>query len=439
MKDDQFKIGEVSVNSLVAEFGEPLYVYDAAVLISQYRKLRRALPGAVDIMYSMKANPCAAIVSYLGDHVSGIEVSSIREMYAAEAAGVLPERMIFVGPAKSEEELRFAVVKQIGCIVAESEDELHAIEQIANTESLRINVALRINPFFDSAGARLKMSGAPRQFGVDEEAADRILKGIAGFRAASLVGIHVYVGTRILDYRVVIHNTREVLELAARLQNSLGRVFSLIDFGGGLGVPYSATEDEFDIESFAQEMKPLIAWAEATFPHARFLLESGRYLVADAGVYLTRVRYVKESRGQKFALVSGGMNHHMATTSAGSLVKTHFPIEAVSRVSEPKTERITICGPLCTPSDVLAKAVSLPDLRPGDLLGILRSGAYGATASPLEFLSHGRPAELLVEGGRAHLIRRSSSIESILDNQLIPTFHQHVPDLSEACNGVGPR
>jgi diaminopimelate decarboxylase len=423
MSDGELKIGGIAASRLVSEFGEPIYAYDAAVMEGQYDNLRQALPECVDIMYSVKANPSAAIIAFLGNKVSGMEVSSLREMYAAEAAGISPSRMIFVGPAKSSEELTWAVARQVGCIVAESEEELHTIEQIGCRLTRTVTVALRINPLFDSAGARLKMGGAARQFGVDEEAAIAVWKGAGGFRAASLAGVHVYMGTRILDYRTVVQNTREVFALASRLQESSGVALQWIDFGGGLGVPYSPSENEFDLTGFAAEMAPVMERAQKDFPGARFLMECGRYLVADSGVYLTRVRYIKTSRGQRFALVSGGMNHHMATTSAGSLIKTHFPMEVVTRLGEAKTESYTICGPLCTPADVLGRAIAFPTLRSGDLIGVLRSGAYGRSASPIEFLSHGRPAEVLVRDGRASLIRVSSSVESILDDQLIPDMH----------------
>ena len=416
---NELQIAGIPATELVQEFGEPIYVYDAEVAEAQFRKLRVAMPSSVDIMYSMKANPNAALVGFLGTYVDGIEVSSLGELYVAEQAGISPQRIIFVGPSKSDHELRVAVRKHIRCIVAESEQELEMIEQIGAELGLSIDVALRVNPAFDSAGSKLKMGGAPRQFGVDEEQSERILRKAREFRYASLAGIHVYLGTRILDYSVVLKNTREVLVLAQRLQDALGARFRLVDFGGGIGVPYFQGETEFNIEALGQELSGVMQDASRSFPAARFILESGRYLVADCGVYITRVRYVKHSRGQRFVLVGGGMNHHMATTSIGTLVKNNFPIEALTKMDLSKAASATVCGPLCTPSDVLAKSVALPDVQRGDLLGILRSGAYGVTASPVDFLSHEHPSEVLAFQGRAHLVRQKRSTESILDDQVI--------------------
>jgi diaminopimelate decarboxylase len=429
VEGNELQIAGIPATELVQEFGEPLYVYDAGVAEAQFGKLRAAMPGTVDIMYSMKANPNAALVGFLGARVDGIEVSSLGELHVAEQAGISPQRIIFVGPSKSDRELTVAVRKQIRCIVAESEQELEIIEQIGSELGLGIDVALRVNPAFDSAGSKLKMGGAPRQFGVDEEQSERILRKARAFRYASVAGIHVYLGTRILDYSVVLKNTREVLLLARRLQDALGAQFRLVDFGGGIGVPYFAGEAAFNIEALRQELAGVIEDANRAFPMARFILESGRYLVADCGVYITRVRYVKHSRGQRFVLVGGGMNHHMATTSIGTLVKNNFPIEALTKMDMAKAGSATVCGPLCTPSDVLAKSVELPEVQRGDLLGILRSGAYGVTASPVDFLSHEHPAEVLAYQGRAHLVRRKSSMESILDDQVIA-------DLTERCVGA---
>jgi diaminopimelate decarboxylase len=380
----------------------------------------------------MKANPNVSLVSFLSRLTTGVDVSSLREMYVAEQAGFTPDRMLFVGPSKSERELREAIGKKIFLLVVESEQELLQADKIAGELGVTANVALRINPAFDAAGSKLKMGGGARQFGVDEEGVEPILRNAATLRHARVTGIHVYLGTRILDYDVAWKNTRYVLELAQRLRETVGIQLSLVDFGGGLGVPYFNGEHDFDIEKFGEEFRKFFDAYLASMPPTRFIMELGRYLVAESGIYVTRARYVKKSRGQKFVLVSGGMNHHQATTSIGTLVKNHFPMEILNKMGLPKEEEAHVCGPLCTPADVLGKSVKMAEVEPGDLLGLLKSGAYGLTASPLKFLSHDHPIEVMVYKGKDYLIREESSVPDIMNSQVLVTVGEGAAAFSTA-------
>lgn len=418
--------GEIPISQLVARFGEPLYIYDAEVITRQYERLREALPDRFEIFYSMKANPNLSVVACLEPLTNGLEVSSLRELYVGQRAGFSPDRMIFVGPSKSREELRAAISAGI-FVVVESEQELMLIDRLAADAGRTVDVALRINPAFDSAGSKLKMGGTAGQFGIDEELIEPVIQRAKQLTAARLQGIHAYLGTRILNHEVAARNTQQVLELARRLQDATGLDMRFIDVGGGLGIAYFADEHDFEIDRFRDEVAAFFPPYEAAFPRARFAMESGRFLVADAGIYVTRVRYVKESRGTRIVLTSGGMNHHQATTSLGALVKTHFPMEIVNRMSAEKMQDVRVCGPLCTPADVLGKKVRMVDVQPGDLLGVLRSGAYGLTASPFRFLSHDHPAEVLVYGDEAFLIRSFSSVEQILDNQVLVSAETYRP------------
>lgn len=416
---NELYVGGLPITQLVEKYGEPMYVYDAEVIEAQYRKLKAVLPEQIEVFYSMKANPNVSLVAFLSGLVMGADVSSLREMYVAERAGFSPDRILFVGPSKSEQELREAIDREIFLLVIESEQELWLADRIAGELGKTINVAVRINPAFDAGGSKLKMGGGARQFGIDEEGIEPILKKAASLQHARVMGIHVYLGTRILDYEVAWKNTRYVLELAQRLRETTGVELRVVDFGGGLGVSYFNGEHDFDIEKFGEEFRKFFDDYYPSMPPTRFIMELGRYLVADAGIYVTRARYVKQSRGQKFVLVSGGMNHHQATTSIGSFIKSHFPIEVLNKMGLPKEDETHVCGPLCTPADVLGKAVKTVEVEPGDLIGILKSGAYGLTASPLKFLSHDHPLEVMVYKGRDFLIRKGSSVEEIMNSQVL--------------------
>jgi diaminopimelate decarboxylase len=434
---DELHIGNLPVGYLVEKYGEPMYVYDAEVIENQYAKVRAAVPDEVEVFYSMKANPNASVVAALSSIVQGAEVSSLRELYVAQQAGFSPDRIIFVGPSKTEAEITEAISKQISCLVVESEHELYLADRIASQMGRTIQVALRINPAFDAAGSKLKMGGSARQFGIDEEAVEDVIRRARSLSSARIIGIQVYLGTRILDHEVAWKNTKYVLELGRRLQEEAGLEMRFIDFGGGLGVSYFAGEHDFDIDQFGTAFREFFSGYRKVMPNTRFIMELGRYLVAESGVYVTRVQYVKMSRGQKFVLASGGLNHHQATTSLGALVKNHFPIEVITKMSGEKTQDVTVCGPLCTPTDVLGKAVKMVDVQSGDLLGILKSGAYGLTASPIKFLSHDHPMEVMVYKGRDFLIRGKTQVERVLDDQvLVPLALQRktVPPAAHAAS-----
>jgi diaminopimelate decarboxylase len=414
---NELQIGDIPISSLVEKYGEPIYIYDAEVIERQFQRIRASLPEQVEVLYSMKANPNISILYFLKELAQGVEVSSLRELYVARQAGFSADRILFVGPSKSENEIREAIADGIFCLAVESEREMLLADEIAAGMGRKIDLAIRINPSIDVAGPKLKMGGGSRQFGIDEEGIEGLFAKAVSLKHARFMGIHVYLGTRILDYRVALKNTIYSLELGKRLSESIGVEMKMIDFGGGLGVPYFIGEDELDLDGFGRGLREVLSEYRKSMPHTRLVMELGRYLIAESGVYVTRVRFVKKSRGQTFVLVGGGMNHHQATTSIGALVKNHFPIEILNKMDLPKDQTVNVCGPLCTPGDVLGKSVKMVEVAPGDLLGVMRSGAYGLTASPVGFLSHGSPAEVMVYRGNDSLVRKQSAVEDILNDQ----------------------
>lgn len=398
----EFYVGTRSVEDIVATHGEPAYIYDADTIARQYARLRAALPADIQIFYSLKANPNQAVVSYLAEMADGAEVSSGGELGKALEGGFQPQDIIFVGPGKSEAEIRAAIKEGIYAIVAESVPEIELINDVAAAIGRRAPVAVRINPDQPVSGARLTMGGKPSQFGIDEADIGDAFEVAARCEHVQVMGIHAYLGTRILDPQVVTNNTRYVAETAARLSQQYGFELAMVDFGGGIGVAYFEKEEEFDIAALEGQLAGLSD--ECLGPaarRARLIWESGRYLVADCGVYVARVRYVKQSKGKTFVILSGGTNHHMSAGGVGGLMRRNFPVAVVNRADEPKAMKAHLCGPLCTPTDVLARNVELPAVEPGDLIAVLKSGAYGFSASPLEFLSHERPREILIRDGTA--------------------------------------
>ncbi|MFJ6694981.1 diaminopimelate decarboxylase [Streptomyces sp. NPDC091272] len=414
------------MSALAEEFGTPLFVYDADILEGMFRELRGVLPATTDVFYSLKANPNISVCAVLNSVGAGAEVSSYAELVTALRAGVAPEDIIFLGPGKDERELTACIESGIHAIVCESLDELDLLDALlATTGRDEFPVLLRVNPAFGSKGSGLAMGGKPRQFGIDEAELRDSKQRLAALRHVRLKGVHAYMGTRFLNHEDVIHNTRQILATAEDLAGHLGFPLETVDFGGGLGIAYFDNEEDLDLVALGAGMTDVLSSFSARNPNCRTIMELGRFLTAMAGIYVVRVRYVKDSMGETFVVADGGTNHHMAAVGVGSFVKRNFPIRHLEDRGDEELRPHTVTGPLCTPNDVVAKKVQLPEVRPGDLLAVERSGAYGPTASPGLFLSHGFPAEVLVHGGRAHLVRERDSTEDLLAKQ-------HLVDLRAA-------
>jgi diaminopimelate decarboxylase len=420
--NSQHTVQGITIAELAETYGTPMYVYDGDALRGQYQGLRDVLHPDVEIFYSLKANPNVAVCAALHGFGAGAEVSSMAELATAQRAGVPAHRTIFLGPGKSGEELRACLAGGAGIIVAESFGELDLLDQMARQWGMSARVLLRINAAFTVKGAGLSMGGKPRQFGIDEEqllADPGLLRRWPNLR---VVGTQTYMGTRILDESVIAQNTAKIFELALRASARLGFPLETVDIGGGLGVAYFEGERDLDPRVLAEQINPVIAEFRTTSPHTKIAMELGRYLTAPAGIYVIRVRYTKTSMGERFAVADGGTNHHMAAVGIGSFIKRNFPVGVLNRADEPPSDPWNITGPLCTPNDTLVKAALLPPVQPGDLIGVFRSGAYGPSASPVLFLSHGHPAEVYVADGRHYLVRERDTTEDLLRKQHLPAL-----------------
>jgi diaminopimelate decarboxylase len=407
----------IAYEELAERFGTPLYVYDGDRLTGTLTGLRRELHPALEVFYSLKANPNISVYQTLRVAGARAEISSLVELRTALLAGTDPSDIIFLGPGKSTAELVACLETGVYAVVVESFDELGHIDRLAAERGITQRVLLRVNPALAISGSRLTMGGKPRQFGIDEEQVLAAGDLTARYAHADVAGVHVYLGTRILDPVVLGKNTRYILDLAERIAGATGIRLDAVDIGGGLGVPYFDGEEELHPADVAGELNPLLDKFAGAHPETRLIMESGRYLAGRAGVYLIGVHYVKESMGEWFAIADGGTHHHMAAVGIGSFVKRNFPAVLLSSRDAGEPEPWNVTGPLCTPNDTVLKQARLPALRPGDLLGILNSGAYGPTASPGLFLSHGFPAEVLVADGRAHLVRSRDEPEDLLGKQ----------------------
>jgi diaminopimelate decarboxylase len=405
----ELQIGGVPVSQLTGEFGTPLFVYDEAIMQRKWDALRSTYSPRFEIYYSVKANPNLNILAFFLAQGAGLEIASAGELYQAREAGCPPGRLLFAGPGKTPDELQLALTEGVGEIHAESMLELQRIAKIAADLRRTAPVAIRINPEADAQGGAMRMGGKPAPFGIDEELLDAALDFALSQPSIEFRGIHLFAGTQVLDSEVLLAQYRKGVQIARRVAARLGEPLHSLDFGGGLGVPYFPHEQPLDLAALKAGLANLEREIDADpdFAGTRLVIEPGRYLIAEAGVYLTRVLDVKMSRGKKFIILDGGMNHHLAASgNLGQTIKRNFPIAVATKWGKPDEESVEVVGPLCTPLDTLGRAVALPRVEVGDLIAIFQSGAYARTASPLGFLSHATPPEVMTNHGKARLIRK---------------------------------
>ncbi len=393
-------IGGCGAESLADEAGDrPLFAYDMAIVRAGVERLRAAMPDGLHLHYAIKANPFPPLLSAMAGLVDGFDIASGGELAAALEAGMQAERISFAGPGKRDDELRAAILAGV-TINLESDGEATRALRIADIAGLRPRLAVRVNPDFDLKGSGMKMGGGAKPFGIDADRAGVLARRVID-AGADWRGWHIFAGSQALDASAIIETQRQTIALAARLSDAVGVCPPLVNIGGGFGVPYFPGDAALDPRPIGLALEEAITFAPDILEESAFALELGRYLVAEAGVYLTRVIDVKDSHGERFAIVDGGLHHQLAASgNFGTVVRRNYPVAIANRFGlAPAAEPVTIVGCLCTPLDRLADKVMLPPVEPGDLVAIFMAGAYGASASPAAFLGHHPAVELLVGDG----------------------------------------
>lgn len=395
----------------VKQFGTPIYIYDRSKLEQNWKTLTNCLPKGLRVHYSVKANPSLAIIHAFAQLGADFEVASIGELNAVLRSGVSPSRIIFVGPGKTDLELRQAIKHELKALVVESPREVRDIQALAQSLEKRVQVVLRVNP---GKGKGMLSMGGSTQFGMEFDTALGLLQQATTFTYIDIIGMHCYLGTQILDWRVIVEHFHLALQLSDRLQQKSGKSFKFVDLGGGFGVPYYETDKALEWAELRSSLSILVEQYQQRYPATETLaVESGRFLVGSAGVFVTRVVDVKRIQEQYFVILDGGINAFGGQDRyAGA---RPLPIRVLSE--EDSVEPLTLCGPLCTPLDRLAASVLLPIPRAGNVVIFYMAGAYGYTASPGLFLSHGFPCEVLVVEEKLVLIRRRTSSEDLFSNQ----------------------
>ena len=394
--DGELVIGGESLSMLAARVGQtPFYAYDRSLLRERVAQLRSSLPAGIKLHYAMKANPLPAVVCFMATQVDGIDVASAGELKVALDAGADPAEISFAGPGKREAELRQAVASRV-LINLESMREVQLLEGIANVLGVAARVAVRVNPDFELKGSGMKMGGGPKQFGVDVEDMPAVMSQITRAGLA-FEGFHLFAGSQNLRAEAICEAQIKSYELAVRLAEFAPTPVRFLNLGGGFGIPYFPGEQRLALQPIGDNLARLVQRAQRDLPKVALVIELGRYLVGEAGVYVTRIVDRKVSRGQVFLVTDGGLHHHLsASGNFGQVIRKNYPLTIGNRVDAAERENASVVGPLCTPLDLLADRMELPVAHVGDLAVVFQSGAYGASASPQAFLGHPACIEVLV-------------------------------------------
>ena len=395
--DGELAVGGLPLSRLAARVGStPFFAYDRGLLDQRVGQLRKALPETVKLSYAMKANPMPAVVQHLAGLVDAIDVASAAEMRVALDTALLAEQVSFAGPGKTAGEIRQAVAAGV-TVELESATEARRVLAAGEALGLRPRVAVRVNPDFKIKGSGMRMGGGPQQFGVDAEQVPGLLAELA--RAdVEVLGFHVFAGSQNLQAEILCEAQRRIVDLVVQLAAHCPEPVRYVNLGGGFGIPYFEKDSPLDLAVVGDNLAELVHGVLGTeLPQARPVIELGRYIVGECGIYVTEVVDRKVSRGETYLVVDGGLHHQLAASgNFGQVIRRNYPMVVGNRMVEPADQTVTVVGCLCTPLDLLGDRVRLPAARVGDLVVIFQAGAYGLTASPTAFLGHPAPAEVLV-------------------------------------------
>ncbi|MBL0163716.1 MAG: pyridoxal-dependent decarboxylase, exosortase A system-associated [Xanthomonadales bacterium] len=392
--DGEFVIAGKALSEVIEAVGAtPCYLYDRQRIATRSRELRARLPESVQLHYAVKANPMPALVCQMAALVDGLDVASAGELRIALDSSMDPAKISFAGPGKSDRELQQAHAAGI-LVNLESFREIDVLVRASAQTGKAARVAIRVNLPFELKASGMKMSGGARPFGIDAERVPEMLDQIRDCGLA-FEGFHLFAGSQNLKAEAIVDAQTRCYELVLGWLDRCPSPAKLINLGGGFGIPYTIRDTPLDVGAITDNLGILADRARRDMPTAKLAIELGRYLVGEAGIYVARVIDRKLSHDQVFLIVDGGMHHHLAASgNLGQVMRRNYPL-AINRIT-PQKEIASICGPLCTPLDLLADRAELDVAEAGDLVVIFQSGAYGRSASPRGFLSHPDVLEALV-------------------------------------------
>lgn len=392
----------VSLKSLAEEFGTPLYVYSASFIKDRFNAYREAFPEAL-ICYAVKANFNPHIVRLLGELGAGADIVSGGELYLALKAGIPADRIVYAGVGKTERELRDAIEADILMFNVESRQELEVLNELGKEYGKKVRVAIRVNPDVDPKTHPYIATGMRKsKFGIDIREAEKEYEYASRLENIEVVGIHCHIGSQILDISPYREAVEKVVNLYDKLINK-GINIEYLDIGGGLGIKYKPEDKEPSPKELAELLKPILSNVKA-----KLILEPGRSIMGNAGILLTQVQFLKDKGEKHFIIVDAGMNDLVRP----AIYEAYHHIVPVKEESREKV-RADIVGPICETGDFLALDREIQRMERGEYLAVLSAGAYGFAMSS-HYNMRPRAAEVLVDNGKAKLIRKREDYEYII-------------------------
>ena len=396
VRDDELTIGGIKISQLAYRVGStPFYAYDRALISERVAQMRKYLPANLKLHYAMKANPMPAVVQHMSRLVDGLDLASAGEMAIALDTGMDPGLISFAGPGKTVEELSQAIAAGV-VINMESFLEMENIARLSQAQGVKAKVAIRVNPDFELKSSGMKMGGGAQQFGVDSEKLPDMLKRLAEL-GLDFIGFHIFSGSQNLKEDSLLETQEKTLALAVELSQYAPNAPKKVNIGGGFGIPYFPGDTPLDLKILGEGLSRLMKKFHQDLPDTEVVIELGRFMVGEAGIYVSKIVDKKTSRGENYLITDGGMHHHLAASgNFGQLIRKNYPVAIGNRMGGGAEEQANIVGCLCTPLDRLGDRMMLPEGEVGDYVVLFQSGAYGLSASPTAFLGHPAPKEVLV-------------------------------------------
>ena len=398
-KNNELLIGDKTLNQIdTLVGGTPFYAYDKSLIAKKVANLKSIFPNKIQLHYAIKANPHPSLVHFMTNHVDGFDVASKKEMLLAIQSGMSVKDISFAGPGKTNDDIRAAIVAGITLHI-ESETELNRAIEAGVDLAIKPNIAIRVNPAFELKASGMQMGGGSKPFGIDEEILPKLLSELP-YEQVNFKGFHIFAGSQNLKAEAIIEVHEKTFSLAQQLISLTPVKISYINIGGGLGIPYFPGEQALTLTEISTNLTTLLNLYQSDFDDIEIIMELGRYLVGEAGVYVSKVIDKKISRDTIYLICDGGLHHHLSNSgNFGQVIRKNHPVAIGNKllpVTQSDEELVNIVGPLCTPLDILADKVMLPKCKIGDYIVVYQSGAYGASASPKDFLSQPELSEILL-------------------------------------------
>lgn len=404
----------VRVSDIAKKVSTPFYLYSYKTLLDHYQKLVKAFSSvSALICYSMKANSNLSICRALVKAGSGLDIVSGGELYKALLAGCSPQKIVYASVGKTEEEIRRAVAREILFFNVESLSELELINKVAKDIGKAASVSLRINPDVEPGTHTYITTGKlTNKFGIDFDAAYKILQNKAKFSALNFKGLHIHIGSQIIQAGPYVLAIKKMAGFIAKLKKELIEI-EYLNIGGGLGIIY-AQERPQTAEEFSRKVLPILKRTGL-----KIILEPGRFIAGNAGILVSKVLYLKKTPLKNFVIMDAGMNDLIRP----SLYGAYHEILPLRKAREERrvTNKVDVVGPLCESGDFFAKARRLPEVQEGDYLSIMSAGAYGFSMAS-NYNCRLKPAEVMVKGDKFYIVRKRDSYLDLVRKDIIPAF-----------------